>query len=280
MDVRSNSVDWLEFERDGVGLACRDFGGNGPAVLLLHGLAGHAEEWAHTAAGLINRHRVLALDARGHGRSARQPDDVSRRAHRLDVARVIEGLGLGPVALVGQSLGGVTALQVATHHPDLVRGLVMVEASPAGGGPGADAAAAELGAKLRQWPVPFPSFESAHAFFAERFGSSLAVDAWVAGLERRAAGLYPRFDVRVMEETLREAASAAYWEEWDSLAVPVMVIRATNGIVDREIAREMIERLRTAQLVELPGAHDVHLDSPDRWREALVGFMATLDDLR
>ncbi len=51
------------FQRDGVLLAGIDFGGNGPPVLLLHGLAGHASEWTQTASWLCERARVLALDA-------------------------------------------------------------------------------------------------------------------------------------------------------------------------------------------------------------------------
>lgn len=59
--------------RDGVRLAWRDFGGDGPAVLLLHGLAGHAEEWAQTASWLTARWRVVALDAAGTGAASGSP---------------------------------------------------------------------------------------------------------------------------------------------------------------------------------------------------------------
>lgn len=118
-------ASWRCMERDGVRLACLDFGGAGTPVLLLHGLAGHAGEWAETAQWLTRRARVLALDTRGHGRSERNPSDVSRAAHIHDVAFVVERLGLGPVVLVGQSLGGQTALLVAAAQPDLVRALVV-----------------------------------------------------------------------------------------------------------------------------------------------------------
>lgn len=67
---------WLELERDGLRLAVRDFGGDGPAVLLLYGLAGHAGEWDETASQLTPRHRVLAIEARGHGRSERRPAEA------------------------------------------------------------------------------------------------------------------------------------------------------------------------------------------------------------
>jgi len=113
---------WTTLDRDGVRLACRHFGGDGQSVFLLHGLAGHAEEWAQTASWLTARYRVEALDARGHGHSERAPADVSLDAQVADAAFVIEHLGLRPVVLVGQSLGGVTALALAAERPDLVRG--------------------------------------------------------------------------------------------------------------------------------------------------------------
>ena len=116
-------------KRDGVRLACRDFGGEGPAVLL-HGLAGHSGEWSETTGWLSTDHRVIALDARGHGRSERAPHDVGPPACVADVAFTIEALGLGRAVLVGQSLGGLTALLVAARLPHLATGLVVADAGP------------------------------------------------------------------------------------------------------------------------------------------------------
>jgi pimeloyl-ACP methyl ester carboxylesterase len=103
-----------------------DFGGAGPAVLPLHGLAGHAREWAATATWLAERRRVVTFDARGHGQSSRCPDDVGRDALVADAAFVLGALRLGPAVVVGQSLGGLTALSLAARRPELVRGLVPV----------------------------------------------------------------------------------------------------------------------------------------------------------
>jgi pimeloyl-ACP methyl ester carboxylesterase len=131
---------WSEMIRGGVRLAWRDFGGDGQSVLLLHGLAGHADEWAQTASWLTARCRVVALDARGHGRSERFPADVSRDAVVADAVFVVEQLRLQPVVVVGQSVGGLTALSLAARQPELVRGLVLVDASPSGGGRGVEEA--------------------------------------------------------------------------------------------------------------------------------------------
>ena len=269
---------WNEIRRDGVRLACRDFGGEGPCVVLLHGLAGHADEWAQTASWLTAHRRVIALDARGHGRSERAPGEVSRDSLVADAAFVIERLRLQPVVVVGQSVGGLTALSLAARRRDLVRGLVLVDASPAGGGDGVEETVAAVATALREWPTSFASRADAEAFFAQRFRDGLASEAWASGLEHSETGWRPRFDVEVMAQTLRQAISAPSWVEWDSIRCPTLVVRAGNGMVEPETAREMTERLPEAQLVEIAdAAHDVHLDRPDAWQAALMGFLDALD---
>jgi pimeloyl-ACP methyl ester carboxylesterase len=264
---------WSEMTRDGVRLAWRDFGGDGPSALLLHGLAGHSDEWAQTASWLTARCRVVALDARGHGRSERFPADVSRDAVVADAVFVVEQLRLQPVVVVGQSVGGLTALSLAARRPELVRGLVLVDASPSGG-EGVEEAVSATARALREWPASFGSRSDAQAFFAERFGGGLEAEAWTSGLERVGNGWQPRFDVEVMARTLRDAISVPSWEEWDSITCPTLVVRAGNGMVEPETAKEMTERLSRAQLVEIAdAAHDVHLGRPDEWREALTGFL-------
>jgi pimeloyl-ACP methyl ester carboxylesterase len=267
----------LVFERDGVRLAGMDFGGEGPSVLLLHGLAGYAGEWADTASWLSERARVVTLDARGHGNSERFPADVSRAAHVADAAFAVERLELAPIVVVGQSLGGLTALLLAAERPDLVQALVMVEARPHGGGEDADADAAHvaaMGEALRRWPVPFPSRDAAVEHFG---GPSLTGNAWADGLERRDDGWWPRFDVDVMMHTLAEADSRSYWQQWESIACPVLVVRGGDGSLPREDAEAMVSRARDARLADVPGAeHDLHLDHPAEWREALTAFLDSL----
>src|SRR5689334_10962810 len=117
------SPRWHTTSRDGVRLACRDHGGDRPGAVLAHGLAGHAGEWDGTAAWLGRTHRVVAPDARGHGRSGRRTGGVSRTACVDDLAHWIELLGVAPAVVIGQSLGGHTAFLLAARRPELVRAL-------------------------------------------------------------------------------------------------------------------------------------------------------------
>jgi pimeloyl-ACP methyl ester carboxylesterase len=264
---------WLHLERDGVRLACFDFGGEGQPALLLHGLAGHAGEWSETAEWLRDRHRVLALDQRGHGRSERLPLDVSRAAYVDDAVAIIEQLGLGPVVLIGQSLGGHAAFLTAARRPDLVRALIVVEASPNTGG---DEPVAEVAGALGAWPVPFPSRQAALEFFG---GPSLRAEAWTNGLEERDGGWWPRFDLGVMVRALREGTHRSYWAEWERIRCSTLVVRGERGILGPDDARAMVARLPGARLAEIAGAgHDLHVDQPGRWRAALLRFLAELPD--
>ena len=264
---------WLTRQRGDVRLASLDFGGSGRQVVLLHGLAGHAGEWKDTARWLTDQYRVLAPDARGHGRSERHPTDVSRSEYIDDASFLIEELAQPPVILIGQSLGGQTALLLAAQRPELVDALVLADAGPDGTASteAAGQAADELGRSLLRWPAPFSDRNAAIAYFG---GPSLAAEAWADGLVQDARGLWPSFDVPVMVETLRQAVSRSYWEEWKSIQCPTLMVRAEDGFIDRDEMEMMADLLPQAVVVQLPGAkHDLHLDQPGRWREVVVRFL-------
>lgn len=264
---------WLQLERDGVRLGVRDFGGCGGRALLLHGLAGHAEEWAPTADWLTARRRVVAFDARGHGRSERAPDDVSLAARLDDAAFVIERMSLSPALVVGQSLGGHLAIALAARRPELVAALVVAEASPAQADPDM---VERVEALLRAWPVPFDTLDDAIAYFG---GSSPAAATWAAGLEPAAGGYHPRFEIEVMTRMLRAAVSVPRWQEWAQVTCPALIITGASG----EIPPGDVERMCTlrprVRAVRVPDAgHDVHLDAPAAWRAALESFVTELSD--
>ncbi|MFB7222632.1 alpha/beta fold hydrolase [Streptomyces sp. NPDC056227] len=264
-------MTWTEHTvvRDGVRISCREWlaPGAGPPVLLLHGLAGHAGEWDTVAQDLSTRHRVIAVDQRGHGASERHPRDVSRAAYVGDVVAVVHQLELHQPALVGQSLGGHTALLTAARHPDLIRAIALVEAGPGGPNPKVQA---EIGGWLDSWPVPFPSREAAVAFH----GGGPVGEGWAAGLEERGDGWWPRFDRDVMVASLAENARRSFWDEWAQITCPTLVVLAQSGIIPPEEIRAMLARQPQTAAVSIPGTgHDLHLEQPAVLRELLQKFL-------
>jgi pimeloyl-ACP methyl ester carboxylesterase len=258
---------WIQ--REDVRLAAIDHGGEGPPLLLLHGLAGHAGEWAATAAWLRPSYRVIALEQRGHGGSTRQPQDCSCPAFVADAAFALEHLAAEPAVVLGQSFGGKVAFLLAASRPELVRGLVVAEADPA---PDPEALA-RVTEWLASWPVPFSDREAAAEFFG---GGSLWSAAWAEGLEQREGGLWPRFDPGVMAAVLEDCDRAGAWEDWRRIRCPTLVVRAIHGI-SPAMAERMARALPYGEVAEVPEAsHDLHLENPRGWRAAVEPFLARL----
>ncbi|MFJ6481001.1 MULTISPECIES: alpha/beta fold hydrolase [unclassified Streptomyces] len=263
-------MTWSEHTvvREGVRVSCRDWGGSGPSVVLLHGLAGHAGEWDAVARDLSPRYRVVALDQRGHGASERRPQDVSRAAYVADTVAVVEQLGLRQPVLVGQSLGGHTAMLAAAAHPGLFRALVLVEAGP--GGPNRDVQV-EIGGWLDAWPRPFPSREAAVEFL----GGGPVGEGWAAGLVEREGGWWPRFERDVMVGSLAEVAQRSFWDEWSKVTCPTLAVLGQNGIIPPGEVSDMLRRRPETVALSVPRTgHDVHLERPDVLRRALREFLA------
>jgi pimeloyl-ACP methyl ester carboxylesterase len=123
-----------------------DFGGTGPPLVCIHGLSGSALNWMAVGPALAERHRVLALDLRGFGRTPLWTGTRLIDNRRLLDRFVREVVG-GPAILVGNSMGGLLAVQQAAIAPETVASLVLVD--PA-----------------LPWPGPRPFDLSIVAFFA------------------------------------------------------------------------------------------------------------------
>lgn len=135
------------FLHSGRRLSYLDFGGPGRPVLALHGHYNEAAAFAPLAAALSPDLRVLALDQRGHGESDRA-DSYGREDYVEDVAAFHDHLGLGPLPVVGHSLGGVNAYQYAARHPGHTRHRAQHSPTSASTGPEHDVGV-KVGAGLR-----------------------------------------------------------------------------------------------------------------------------------
>jgi len=102
--------------------------GEGPPVVLLHGLGGFGESWRHNIPALARRAQVFALDLPGYGRSAKPRGSYDLGFFARAVLGFIETVGLGQVSLVGHSLGGAVAVTCALTHPSRVERLCLLGA--------------------------------------------------------------------------------------------------------------------------------------------------------
>ena len=100
--------------------------GEGETVLLIHGMAGSSATWRDVMPALAERYCVIAPDLLGHGESAKPLGDYSLGAFASGLRDLLGVLGKGSAAVVGTSLGGGVAMQLAYQHPELINRLVLV----------------------------------------------------------------------------------------------------------------------------------------------------------
>jgi pimeloyl-ACP methyl ester carboxylesterase len=104
--------------------------GQGKPVVLIHGLGSSTRDWEKQVTELSKDWRVITFDVRGHGKSNKPPGPYSIPQFSDDTAELIRQLDLGPVPVVGLSMGGMIAFQLAIDEPQLVHSLVIVNSTP------------------------------------------------------------------------------------------------------------------------------------------------------
>lgn len=104
-----------------------DFGGSGPAIVLVHGLGGSHVNWLGVGARLAFRGRVLAIDLPGFGRTPPEGRACDVRSNRAVLDRFVDEVAGGSAVLVGNSMGGLIALMEAAYRPEKVDGLILVD---------------------------------------------------------------------------------------------------------------------------------------------------------
>jgi esterase len=258
----------------GLRLRVRDWGGAGRPFLALHGAAAHAHWWDPVAPHLAPRLRVLALDWRGHGRSAwPRPPAYRAEDFAAELAGVIDRLGLEDVIVAGHSMGGQNALSFAAWHLDRLARLVVVDARP-------HVNMERLRAFQRRPPreqTEFPTLGAALARFRLRPAETLASPELLRAIARRGVTRLPsgrwRYSFDPACEGTRVPVDA--WPLLPEITVPTLVVRGEHSrVLERDVALRMTKALPRGTLEEIPGAHHhVTLDAPRALADCLLAWL-------
>lgn len=177
--LRDLDVQMHEVEIHGHRIAYR-IAGEGPVLLLVHGIAGSAEGWLAAMPLLARQFTVIAPDLPGHGDSDKPPGDYSIGALANSLRDLLVGLGHDRATLVGHSLGGGVAMQFAYQYPERCERLVLVSS----GG---------LGNSVN-WLLRAAALPGAELVIGLAAPPLVAIGSAIGGLVRR-AGLRPASDL-------------------------------------------------------------------------------------
>jgi pimeloyl-ACP methyl ester carboxylesterase len=264
--------------------------GEGPPVVLIHGMVNASRHWEAVAERLAQRHLVIAPDLIGHGDSATPRGDYSLGAHAAVIRDLLAALGIERATMVGHSLGGGIAMVYFWQFPERVERLALVSSGGLGD---------EVSPLLRSAALPGASALISLATHRRLTG---ALDR--AGIALRERGSWMGAQLQAVARALRPLESAGQREAF---------IQSLRAVIDRHgqrvsatdrlyLLRDMPtlvawgERDRTIPLehgiaahraipgsrfVTIPGAaHFPHLERPEELATALLDFIASTEPAR
>ena len=131
---KKDTLQYLFTEVGGLRVRYADRGFGDSVVLLLHGFGGDLDNWMFNLDSLAEKHRLLALDLPGHGQSVKTNVDPSLSGMATFVRKFLDVLSVSSVHVIGHSMGGAIAMQLASDSPETVKSLGLI--CSAGLGPG------------------------------------------------------------------------------------------------------------------------------------------------
>lgn len=247
-------------------------GGEGEPLLFIHGLLGSSRAWRYVMPRLADRYRVVAPDLPGHGLSGKAPGDYSLGAFAATLRDMLDRLGIERVTVVGQSLGGGVAMQLAYQHPELCQRLVLVSSGGLGrevnwmlrmmAVPGSEVALAAItSSAVRLCGDAARAWLGSRGMRAERVDESWRALMSLSGTESRRAFLRT---LRSVVEPGGQAISALS-RLYLTAELPVQVIwGASDSIIPVAHAYEIRNKLPGSRLTVLDGVgHFPHVQAPD-----------------
>lgn len=242
--------------------------GDGPPVMLVHGLFGQGRNWGAIQRELARRFRVLAPDLRNHGDSPRAAG-MSHAEMAADLAETLRARGAAGAAVVGHSLGGKAAMALALRHPALVGKLVVADIAPRRYPP----ALRGHVAAMRALPLaPGLTRQEADAALAPAIPEAGVRGFLLQSLEL--AGEAPRWKLG-LAGIAAAMGEIEGWDEAGRFEGDTLVISGGRSAYvageDRALFLRLFPRARFAVLPE--AGHWLHADDPRGFLAALDGFL-------
>ncbi|MEO8451443.1 MAG: alpha/beta fold hydrolase [Gemmatimonadota bacterium] len=244
--------------------------GTGEPLVFIHGLGGRGGDWAPQVAHFQGRYRVLTYDVIGHGESAKPAAPYTLAQFGRQAAELIRRVIGGPAHIVGLSMGGMIAFQLAVDAPDLVRSLTIVNSGP------------ELVPRTWQeryalWMRVFIlrvwGLEKLGRIIAERLFPSPAQHA----LKTRFLAEFLRNDRWAYLAATRALIGWSVQSRIGAITVPALVVASDQDYTPPSRKEEYVRLMRHAKLVVVPDArHALPIENPAKFNAVLDPFLAEL----
>ncbi len=245
--------------------------GQGDPILLIHGLGSSTDDWELQVAALRESFTVVTYDVRGHGQTGKPGGAYSVAQFARDAALLIEHLALAPVHVIGLSMGGMIAFQLAADRPDLVRSLIIVNSGP------------EM--VLRTWKEKVAIFQRrliVRFMGMHKMGEVLALRLLPApehaALRATFADRWARNDKSAYLRALSALVGWSVMGKLPQIHCPVLVVAADMDYTPVDWKRKYTNLMPKATMVVIPDSrHMMPIERPALFHAAILPFLKGMD---
>lgn len=241
--------------------------GDGDPLLLIHGLGSSGRDWELQVPHFARRYRVITVDVRGHGQSGKPPGPYSVPQFAEDVAALIEALAIAPTHIVGISMGGMIAFQLAVTHPMLVRTLTIVNSGP-------ELVVRTWRDQLQVWQRLLIVRLLGMRKMGEVLSKRLLPGAEHAETRRIFVERWAENDPRAYRDAMSALIGWSVSDNLNTLTMPILVVAADQDYTPVAAKEAYITKLPTATLVVVPDSHHaLPVEHPEAFNKVLSEFL-------
>lgn len=239
-------------------------GGNGSALILLHGLVGNGACWTPVAKALEFEYDIIMPDARGHGKSSVPNNGYRYEDLAKDVEKFIGLLGLSSPIIIGHSMGGMTAALVASRRQVLLGGLILADPT-------------FLSLEVQHEVYKSDTIEQQRRFLNKSLDDVLE-EAQIRQPHRSLDTLKlinkARHQTSTIPFQILKPPNPDYKQLMTEINIPTLLVIADNGIVSAEVAKELQDlnsKLKVKIITE--AGHGLHYDQPEKFVAIVKSFL-------
>lgn len=254
-------------EVNGIGIEY-DIRGTGPALLFIHGLGSCKEDWEAQHDPFTQDYRVISFDLRGHGASDKPAGPYSIAQFADDAAGLLRGMGIDAAHVVGISLGGAVAFQLALDHPALVKSLTVVNSGP-------DATVHTLKEKFAVWMRQYVVRRKGMAKLAGIIGPHLFPKPENRAERERFIERTSRNDPQAYLHAFRALIGWSVAEKIGNIRCPMLAIAADKDYTPLSMKKAYVARIPGARLEVVADArHALPMEKPAQFNAVLKNFLS------
>ncbi len=246
-------------------------GGQGQPILFIHGLGSSTRDWELQVPFFSKQYQVVTFDVRGHGKSEKPRGPYSIAQFAADAAGLIQAIGIIPAHIVGISLGGMIAFQLAVDAPDLVRSLVIVNAAPEFV---ARTAKERLQVFQRQLIVRLLGMRKMGEVLSKR----LFIKPEQEDLRRLFVDRWAENDRRAYREAMQAILGWSVADHLSAVNCPTLVIAADEDYTPVAVKEASVAQMPRAELVVFKDSrHATPVEWPEQFNETVAAFLSKQD---